>query len=139
MGIAKGFASGGQSQQEDNDDGPSSDNEKEKADVEINSGVKFPGQCLEPLMKAALRIAQLSLSNAQQIVVEYRDSGSDSFAFKCNKGETLQIGVCEWCNQRNILRYICKCKVIKYCNESCMEKDKNFHVPKCPANADGEL
>mmetsp|Transcript_38637 Transcript_38637/g.58802 ORF Transcript_38637/g.58802 Transcript_38637/m.58802 type:complete len:218 (-) Transcript_38637:1696-2349(-) len=37
------------------------------------------------------------------------------------------------------MRTVCRCKVIKYCNESCLEKDKRFHLPKCSAMADGEL
>ena len=73
------------------------------------------------------------------IVTEFREASNKPFAFKFKRGEKLVIGVCEWCNSKNILRTICKCKVVKYCNEDCMEKDKRFHSDKCTANADGEL
>ena len=49
------------------------------------------------------------------------------------------IGNCEYCNQRNILRSICKCKNVKYCDDQCLEKDKQFHIDKCSAQADNEL
>ena len=39
------------------------------------------------------------------------------FAFKYKKGQKLVIGVCECCNSRNILRAVCKCKNVKYCND----------------------
>ena len=29
---------------------------EQEPDIEVNSGVEFPGQCMEPLMKSALRI-----------------------------------------------------------------------------------
>ena len=87
-------------------------------------------------MNAALRISSLTLSNTQGIVVEFRETRSEPFAFKFKKGESLVIGVCEWCNMKNILRCVCKCKNVKYCNEECMEKDKKFHIEKCSAMAD---
>ena len=46
------------------------------------------------------------------------------------------IGVCEYCNKKNIMRAICKCKNVKYCDDDCQEKDKRFHVDKCSAMAD---
>ena len=61
------------------------------------------------------------------------------FAFKFKKGEKLVIGECEWCRSRNILRAICKCKNVKYCNDGCLEKDRKFHIDKCSAQADNEL
>ena len=75
----------------------------------------------------------------QILVIEFREKADQQFAFKFNKSEKLLIGVCEWCNSKNILRSICKCKNVKYCNDDCMEKDKRFHIDKCSANADGEL
>ena len=113
--------------------------EAEGIQIELNSGVEFPGQSMEPLLHAALRVHQINLNKSQNIVVEYRENKSQQFAFKFKKGEKLVIGVCEWCTSRNILRAICKCKNVKYCNESCMEKDKRFHIDKCSAQADNEL
>ena len=107
--------------------------------TEINSGVEFPGQSMEPLLNAALRVHQINLNKNQNIIVEYREKASQQFSFKFKKGEKLVIGQCEWCNNKNILRAICKCKIVKYCNEDCMEKDKRFHIDKCTAMADKEL
>lgn len=61
------------------------------------------------------------------------------FAFKFVSNEKLVIGVCEYCNKKNIMRAICKCKNVRYCDEDCLERDKRFHVEKCSAMADGEL
>jgi ubiquitin carboxyl-terminal hydrolase 4/11/15 len=107
--------------------------------IEINSGIEFPGQSLEPLINSALRLQHVNFNKKQLIVAEFRDSQTDKFVFKFKIGEKLMIGVCEWCNSRNILRTICKCKNVKYCNDECMEKDKRFHIDKCSAQADGEL
>ncbi len=64
---------------------------------------------------------------------------STSFAFKYEKQERVFVGTCEWCNTRNQLYYICKCKRVRYCDEACMEKDKRFHMPQCSFQADAEL
>jgi hypothetical protein len=47
-------------------------NDDEKDKYEINSGVEFPGQCLEPLLKSALRINALTLNDNSTIIVEFR-------------------------------------------------------------------
>ena len=88
-----------------------------EADVEENSGIEFPGQSLEPLLNSALRVSQLNAQGNNNIVVEFRPSARHMFAFKYKKGQKLVIGVCEYCNSRHILRSICKCKNVKYCND----------------------
>lgn len=37
------------------------------------------------------------------------------------------------------MRAVCKCKVVKYCDDYCMKKDENFHLDKCSAQADSQL
>ena len=37
------------------------------------------------------------------------------------------------------MKTTCKCKVIKYCDEDCMRRDRIYHQPKCSALADNEL
>lgn len=102
--------------------------------IEPNSGVEFPGQSLEPLVNSGLRLKDIRcLAEKSLIVVEFKLKAEEAFAFKFRKGEKLQIGICEWCSTRNILKTICKCKNVKYCNEECLEKDKRFHVDKCSA------
>lgn len=73
------------------------------------------------------------------IVAEFKESKEDKFSFMMHLNQKLIIGNCEWCNNKNILRAICACKNVKYCNEECQEKDKRFHMDKCSAAADGEL
>jgi hypothetical protein len=77
--------------------------------------------------------------NKAVIVVEFRESSNDKFAFKCNIAEKLVIGTCEYCSRKNIMRTICKCNRVKYCDDDCMEKDKRWHTDKCSANADADL
>ena len=112
--------------------------EESSTGIEENSGVDFPGQSLEPLLNSALRMNMLNNNNTN-IVVEFRESKTGKFAFKYNKNEKLVIGVCEYCNKKNIMRSICVCKNVKYCDDDCLEKDKKFHIDKCSATADKEL
>mmetsp|Transcript_13296 Transcript_13296/g.22575 ORF Transcript_13296/g.22575 Transcript_13296/m.22575 type:complete len:401 (-) Transcript_13296:1271-2473(-) len=72
------------------------------------------------------------------IVAEFKETPEDIFAFRF-QNEKVVIGVCEWCNEKTILKSICQCKVVRYCNDDCLEKDKKFHLPKCSALADREL
>ena len=73
------------------------------------------------------------------LVIEFRPSSDSPFAFQFKNEKDLTIGVCEWCNCKNILKYVCKCKKVRYCCADCQEKDKRFHMDKCSAMADGEL
>ena len=49
------------------------------------------------------------------------------------KKEITKKGSCEYCRQRTILLYSCKCKEVWYCSESCLERDKRFHEGNCRA------
>ena len=68
--VQKGFETGGQSQDPEVVEGPASEKDQDQdqaqsdpADVELNSGVSFPGQSLEALMNSALRLSSLNMSN----------------------------------------------------------------------------
>ena len=78
-------------------------------------------------------------SNNSKLVVEFRESKDDKFAFRCRPNEKLVIGSCEYCMKKNIMRAICICKNVKYCDHYCLDRDKRFHVDKCAAAADSEL
>ena len=43
---------------------------------EVNSGVEFPGSCLEPLMNQALRVKELVNSDGCKFVAEFRENKS---------------------------------------------------------------
>jgi hypothetical protein len=94
-------------------------------DCELNSGVECPGKSIEQLCGANMTIEDKSFYN-QVILVEI---ATPKFAFKFEKQERVFVGTCEWCNTRNQLNQICKCKRVRYCDETCMEKDKRFHIP----------
>jgi len=49
------------------------------------------------------------------------------------------VGVCEWCESRRILNVVCKCGKVRYCDEKCQNKDRQYHLPKCAAHNEGEL
>lgn len=54
MDVVKGFKG---ELEADINEGPASETEeKDKVEIELNSGVEFPGQSLEPLMDSALRL-----------------------------------------------------------------------------------
>ena len=65
--------------------------------------------------------------------------GTPKYAYAYEDKGRVQIGKCEFCNQRKMLTVICKCKRVKYCEESCRKKDEAFHLPTCSAQADEEL
>jgi hypothetical protein len=93
---------------------------------------------MEPLLEKALRLNQMNLTKYKYFVCEFKEKRSDTFAFKYTKKE-LTIGTCEWCNSRAVLNYVCKCGIVKYCNELCWTKDRKYHQDKCTANADDSL
>jgi len=91
------------------------------------------------MIKSSIRLSEFTFSKGSSIVVEFRPSKDDQFAFTFKNGEELKIGVCEWCNNKNILKSICKCKKVAYCNDNCLEKDLRFHEDKCMANEDFDI
>lgn len=103
--------------------------------LEMNSGVEFPGESLEPMVGSSLTFEDKDF-NQEIIVVEV---ATPKFAYKYEKQERLQIGPCEFCTTRNILRAECRCKRVRYCNEKCRQKDEHFHLPTCSAMVDNEL
>ena len=107
----------------------------EERKSEENSGVEFPGSSLEPYVGSSLTMEDHDFQN-EVVIIEI---SSPKFAFKYEDKGRVQIGQCEFCNQRNVLSVECKCKRVRYCKESCRKKDENFHLPNCSAQADAEL
>lgn len=101
-------------------------NGEQGEDTEVNSGVAFPGDSFEPVLNSGLRVPELPLEGDSVLVVEFRANPKDKFAFRYKK-ETLVIGKCEWDGKRNVLRAICKCGVVRYCNMACLKKDIPYH------------
>jgi hypothetical protein len=91
------------------------------------------------MIKSSIRLNELNFPGKSSICVEFRPDKQQRFAFKYDGSTELKIGICEWCNNKNILKSQCKCKRVAYCNNNCLEKDLRFHADKCVANADAEL
>ena len=102
---------------------------------EENSGVKFPGDSMEPYVGSTLTMEDHDF-HGEVLVVEV---GAPKFAFKYEAKGRVQIGECEFCAQRSVLPVECECKRVRYCRESCRKKDERFHLPSCSAQADAEL
>lgn len=98
------------------------------AEVEVNSGVEFPGESVEPYVGTSLNFADREFSEEECIVIEI---GTTKFAYKYQEQERIHIGECEFCTQRNALKVVCKCKRVRYCNENCRQRDERFHLPSC--------
>jgi len=118
--------------------------EKEAGDVKMeeaneedeeNSGVSPPGQSLEPLVGTMITLEEKEFNNCLVLV----EIAAPDFVFKFKKQKKVEVGKCEFCNNRNILTITCGCKRVKYCNENCQERDQRFHQPSCPMNADKAL
>lgn len=101
-------------------------------DVEKNSGVEFPGESLEPFINTPQNLEDDTLENSV-VIVEVKDNPETGFAFRFLKNQRIYIGKCEFCTQRKILKFECACKRVRYCSESCVDKDKRWHLPSCSA------
>jgi hypothetical protein len=105
--------------------------------TELNSGVECPGNSsLDPYFGTSMTVEEKTFLD-EAILVEV--ANQNQFAFKFTKQERVFFGKCEWCTKNRLLAIICKCKRVRYCNESCLENDKRWHVPKCGAQMDSEL
>jgi ubiquitin carboxyl-terminal hydrolase 4/11 len=113
--------------------------ETDNEDEEANSGIHFPGSSLEEMIKSSIRLNELTFPKGSCIVIEFKHGSDSKFMFRYQKNENNKIGFCEWCNNKSILKAICKCKKVAYCNDNCLERDLRFHEDKCSANADAEL
>ena len=98
----------------------------DSSEYEQNSGVEFPGESLEPFISTPQSLEDDTLENSH-VIVEVRDSAERGFAFKFLKNQRIYIGKCEFCTQKKILKFECACKRVRYCSDSCLEKDKRWH------------
>lgn len=103
--------------------------EEGKDDEEVNTGVKFPGNCLESMLD--LKIDDAEVSSKDTLVVELFSWEKNKFTFYYKPVKILAYGKCEYCYTHKPLTVQCECKEVKYCNEECMWKDEKFHHDKC--------
>mmetsp|Transcript_23219 Transcript_23219/g.17654 ORF Transcript_23219/g.17654 Transcript_23219/m.17654 type:complete len:183 (+) Transcript_23219:518-1066(+) len=112
--------------------------EQNNPDLEINSGVEFPGDSVEPLIGTSTVMEDETFEEAK-LVIEFRLNPNSGFAFAFLKNQRVFVGKCEFCNQKKILMILCACKRVRYCSDRCLEKDKSFHYNDCSAKLDAEL
>ena len=117
---------------------PSKDNtdteDSSKSKLEKNTGVKFPGVCLE--MMRDFDIDDIELSAHDTLVIETASPETNKFIFEYEKIEILGYGKCEYCYSHKPLVVECRCKEVQYCCDECMKKDERFHSDKCTAPID---
>jgi hypothetical protein len=65
-------------------------------DIEPNSGVEFPGESLEPYISTSSVLEDDTMLDGV-IVVEFRESVHEKFAFQFRKNQRIYIGKCEFC------------------------------------------
>lgn len=78
---------------------------------EENSGIKFPGESVEPYVGSQLTIDEFDVRNKVLLI----EVATPKFAFLYEDKGRIQIGDCEFCSNRRILKVVCKCKRVKYC------------------------
>ena len=98
-------------------------------DVDTNSGIEFPGTCLE-LYDKTRPFEKLNVGNTDKVVLELANSKGE-FIFKYYKN--MKIGKCEFCLDEKPILVSCKCNQVHYCSESCRRKDEHFHSDRCTA------
>ena len=79
-------------------------------------------------MGTSLNFADKEYTDEECVIIEI---GTTKYAYKYEAQERIHIGDCEFCTQRKALKVICKCKRIRYCNETCRQRDERFHLPSC--------
>lgn len=114
-------------------------------DIEPNCGEFFMGSvdyCLDPFVGSPITIDDC-LDNYQVVAeIAFNQQGEpdeSAFLYKYKKNQRVMISKCEFCSNRNLLRYACQCKRVFYCSPNCQKRDEYYHLDKCSARADAEL
>lgn len=107
------------------------DESEEKVQVEVNSGVKFPGETLENFVGSAFKLADETYDSETKLFVELRESEASPFFFSFRKEAKIFLGQCEYCYKNKVLRASCQCGKVRYCDLQCLNKDKQWHSSKC--------
>lgn len=56
--------------------------EVDDEDEETNSGVNFPGSCLEQMIKSSIRLNELNFPKNSCIVIEFKPGKESKFMFR---------------------------------------------------------
>eukprot|EP00826_Nyctotherus_ovalis_P037445 TRINITY_DN3411_c0_g2_i9.p1 TRINITY_DN3411_c0_g2~~TRINITY_DN3411_c0_g2_i9.p1 ORF type:complete len:986 (+),score=268.04 TRINITY_DN3411_c0_g2_i9:116-3073(+) len=95
--------------------------ESADASTEENSGVEFPGTCLD------FSDGKKSIAEFKVIIEQADDKGC--FMFRLMKN--VVVGRCDSCYTYKPLIYQCRCKLVTYCSTRCKENDWGYHEDRC--------
>jgi len=104
---------------------------EDEGELESNSGITFPGESIENFIGTSYKIGDDSFYSSLKVIVEVMDT--DSFFFAYKKEERVFVGDCEFCYKKRVLRVLCECKRVRYCDKNCKVRDLNWHADKCTA------
>lgn len=76
-----------------------------------------------------LIVDDFDCADCDTVLIEYGDE-SNNYLFDIPKIE-FKMSKCDWCNNKKMLTYVCKCKDVWYCTERCKESDFNNHLNVC--------
>lgn len=102
-------------------------------EVEQNSGIKLNAESVENYIGSSYRIADDSFYGELKFIVEVTDLPEGKFFFQFKKEERVFVGDCEFCYKKKVLKTLCACKRVRYCDPICMKRDLNWHADKCTA------
>jgi len=134
--IKEALLAGGRKEESDGDQEMGEEGEEE-AKVENNSGVVFPGENVESYIGSSYKIGDDRIYQDLKFVVEVAPASDFFFLFK--QEARVFVGDCEFCYKKKVLKTICECKRVRYCNAVCKKRDLNWHAGKCTANQDRHL
>ena len=97
-------------------------------DVEVNTGVEFPGVPLDIYGKDII-IDKLEIKDTDKIVIEVPNN-QGKYIFQCRK--TLEIMKCEGCHNKSPVLSSCWCGEAHYCSPQCKKRNESSHREKCP-------
>ena len=96
-------------------------NISEDPDFEENSGVNFPGFQFEILLEKTWKEVEKTTNNIHpnlDLIALEVATQDGQFIFRFNKNPGI-IGKCEGCYASGVMKVICGCKKVAYCNEHC--------------------
>lgn len=115
--------------QDASDDEEEKKSEESEEEAEPSFGLQFPGTCIEAMN--TLSVVDAEVSSRDVVIAELRDISTKKWVFEYKPVKILGYGKCEYCFGYKPLMVQCKCKEVKYCKNSCLQKDHSYHFPKC--------
>ncbi|CDW85002.1 ubiquitin carboxyl-terminal hydrolase family [Stylonychia lemnae] len=106
-------------------------------DIEENTGVEFPGQQFDSFLNktySELDKSNNSINSNYDLIIVEVPNQNNKYMFRYNKNPG-SFGKCENCYQTRMLKVVCPCKKVSYCDEKCRSNDEKYHLPNCDAES----